>query len=128
MCDLHRSISHREKSECTASKVGESWHIGDAAREQERVRAVCVASYRPQLRRLDFILSTVGGHWRVLSKKMACVLDGNVPWTFGNTNLAEPAIYVSVTWISGCTRNIKLLILPDIKIITRFYQSHVWVI
>lgn len=91
--------------------------------EEERSQGSVCRALQATVRRLGFILSATGSHWRVLRKKVACILDGNVPWTFGNINLAEPAVYVSVTWISRCPRNIKLLTIPDIKILTRFCQA-----
>jgi len=100
---------------------------GDAAGEEKSQGSV-YSVLQATVRRLDFILSAAGSHGRVLRKKVACILDGNVPWTFGNINVADSAIYISVTWISHCPRNIKLLIFPDIKILTRFYQSQVCVI
>lgn len=103
-----------QKSEGTACKVGKSWHMGVVERSLEMLRekrsqgSVCRA-LQATVRSLGFILSAAGSHWRVLRKKVACILEGNVPWTFGNINLAEPTVYVSVTWISHCPRNIKLL-------------------
>lgn len=76
--------------------------------KRREVRPVCRAS-QATVRSPGFIPSAAGSHGKVLRKKVACILEGNVPWTFGNISLAEPAVYVSVTWTSHCPRNIKLL-------------------
>lgn len=55
MWSTWKRVWQREELECMASKVGKSWHVGAAERgldmlpeQRSEVRAVCVASYRPQ--------------------------------------------------------------------------------